>query len=86
MIDPIEAIVYLGALTVFIWLCKILQLFYRTFCGTSCTTKRYGAKSWAVVTGATDGIGLAAARELAKRGFNIAILASRKDKLATVEK
>lgn len=36
---------------------------------------RYGAKSWAVVTGASDGIGKQYCIELAKEGFNIALVA-----------
>jgi 17beta-estradiol 17-dehydrogenase / very-long-chain 3-oxoacyl-CoA reductase len=38
--------------------------------------KRYGDNSWVVITGATSGIGLCYAEELAKKGFNI-ILVSR---------
>lgn len=41
--------------------------------------KRYG--SWAVVTGATDGIGKAMAFELAKRGLNVVLISRSKDKL-----
>ncbi|CAL1292711.1 unnamed protein product [Larinioides sclopetarius] len=41
--------------------------------------KKYG--SWAVVTGGTDGIGKAYARELARRGLNIIIISRNKDKL-----
>jgi hypothetical protein len=38
-------------------------------------------KSWALVTGASDGIGLATCKELAKRGFNIILLARNAEKL-----
>lgn len=37
--------------------------------------------SWAVVTGSTDGIGKAYAKELAKRGINIVLIARSKEKL-----
>ncbi|XP_015925339.1 inactive hydroxysteroid dehydrogenase-like protein 1 [Parasteatoda tepidariorum] len=40
---------------------------------------KYG--KWAVVTGATDGIGRAYARELARRGMNIIIISRNKEKL-----
>jgi 17beta-estradiol 17-dehydrogenase / very-long-chain 3-oxoacyl-CoA reductase len=36
--------------------------------------KRYGENSWAVVTGATHGIGLGFCEELAALGFNICIV------------
>jgi len=38
--------------------------------------KRYGAGSWALVTGSSDGIGKAIAISLGKQGFNI-ILSAR---------
>ena len=41
---------------------------------------RYGG-NWALVTGATDGIGEAICYELAKEGFNIVLMARNSDKL-----
>lgn len=38
-------------------------------------------KSWALVTGASDGIGLGFCHELARRGFNIVLLSRTKAKL-----
>lgn len=46
--------------------------------------KRYGKASWAVITGASDGIGKAYAYELARRGFNIVLLARSRQKLEKV--
>jgi 17beta-estradiol 17-dehydrogenase / very-long-chain 3-oxoacyl-CoA reductase len=42
-------------------------------------TKKYG--KWAVVTGATDGIGLAMAKSFADKGMNVALIARSADKL-----
>uniref|UniRef100_A0A1J3EFG0 Very-long-chain 3-oxoacyl-CoA reductase-like protein n=1 Tax=Noccaea caerulescens TaxID=107243 RepID=A0A1J3EFG0_NOCCA len=44
--------------------------------------KRYG--SWAMVTGATDGIGRAFAHELAKHGLNLILVSRNPSKLASV--
>uniref|UniRef100_A0A6Q2XYS3 Hydroxysteroid (20-beta) dehydrogenase 2 n=1 Tax=Esox lucius TaxID=8010 RepID=A0A6Q2XYS3_ESOLU len=46
--------------------------------------KAYG--QWAVVTGATSGIGKAYANELARRGLDIVLISRSKDKLCTVAK
>ncbi len=46
-----------------------------------------GKDSWAVVTGATDGIGLGFCKILAKLGFNIVLISRNAEKLKqTVEK
>ena len=54
------------------------------------TYKRYGnnvgrevqdSRSWALVTGASDGLGLAYCHELAARGFNIILLSRNQEKL-----
>ncbi|XP_073479091.1 very-long-chain 3-oxoacyl-CoA reductase-B-like isoform X1 [Aquarana catesbeiana] len=46
--------------------------------------KKYGG--WAVVTGATDGIGKAYAEELAKRGFNVVLISRNLEKLEKVSR
>ncbi len=43
-------------------------------------------QAWAVVTGASDGIGAAFCEELARIGFNIALVSRTLSKLETVEK
>ena len=42
---------------------------------------RYGENSWAVVTGATDGIGWEFCREIAKRGLNVVLISRTESKL-----
>jgi len=46
---------------------------------------RYGPNTWVLVTGCTEGIGRAFAFELAKRGFNIVLVARNPEKLNQVE-
>lgn len=47
---------------------------------------RYGKNSWVVITGASDGIGKEFSIQLAKRGFNIALIAKNDEKLTNVER
>jgi 17beta-estradiol 17-dehydrogenase / very-long-chain 3-oxoacyl-CoA reductase len=46
---------------------------------------RYGPGSWAIVTGASDGIGKAFCFDLALQGFKICLVARNKEKLQRVE-
>jgi len=48
--------------------------------------QRYGENSWAVVTGASDGLGKGFCEELAKEGFNIVLMARNKEKLEKIAK
>lgn len=48
--------------------------------------ERYGKDSWAVVTGATGGLGEAFCKELAELGFNIALISRSKARLEATEK
>ncbi|CAH2324522.1 Hypothetical predicted protein [Pelobates cultripes] len=54
-----------------------IRMFSKTF-----LARQYGG--WAVVTGATDGIGKAYAEELASFGINIILISRNRDKLQTV--
>ena len=46
---------------------------------------RYGEHSWACVTGASDGVGAAMAREVARRGLNVILVARNRGKLEKVK-
>jgi 17beta-estradiol 17-dehydrogenase / very-long-chain 3-oxoacyl-CoA reductase len=47
-------------------------------------TSRYGEGSWAVVTGASDGIGKGFVVELAKLKFNVILIARSVDKMEAI--
>mmetsp|Transcript_77770 Transcript_77770/g.90774 ORF Transcript_77770/g.90774 Transcript_77770/m.90774 type:complete len:315 (+) Transcript_77770:46-990(+) len=65
---------------------RILSFIRSSFFVTVNLKKKYAkAGNWAVVTGASEGIGQAMSIELAKRGFNVCVIARSKDKLAAVE-
>ncbi|CAM9904324.1 unnamed protein product, partial [Chrysoparadoxa australica] len=57
---------------------------YRHFLRPGKNLKRYG--EWAVVTGATDGIGRAYAFELARKGLSVLLISRTESKLVEVEK
>ncbi|EJU03508.1 NADP-binding protein [Dacryopinax primogenitus] len=50
------------------------------------TEYRLSSRSYALVTGASDGIGKGVARELVKQGFNVVIHGRNREKLASVKK
>ena len=49
-----------------------------------CTPQRYGLGSWAIVTGASEGIGKASAKYLAKEGFNVVLIGNTLFKLRNI--
>lgn len=81
-----------------IFLLGLLTLFYLTFNLASYVSERFlpgtslkqfgaGSKStWAVVTGASDGIGAEFSQQLAKAGFNIVLMSRTQSKLDTLAK
>merc|ERR1719382_728797 len=84
MDDPLRVI---GACTVLFWLCKsghVFSALYAFFFRKGMRLSRYG--EWAVVTGATDGIGKAYAFELAKKGLSVLLLSRTPEKLQEVQK
>lgn len=83
-----------GAYSLFCFGVKVVRGVYRRFGrplyqGKSYNYEKYGllgktARSWAVVTGGSDGIGLAMCQKLADEGFNICIIA--RDEAKVLEK
>ena len=66
------------------WLSALLKFAFVTFLRPGKNIQKLG--SWAVVTGATDGIGLALAKEIAKKGVNVVLVSRSADKLKAAEK
>ncbi|KAG8691554.1 hypothetical protein FRC09_011591, partial [Ceratobasidium sp. 395] len=62
---------------------SVIQFLLQTFILSGTNLSKYGAKkgAWAVVTGATDGIGREFASQLAKAGFNVFIASRTQAKL-----
>ena len=79
----------IGSCRILSWCCGLLSCFWRhTFRkwiqSPTRLYDRYGSKqqrSWAVVTGGSDGIGLAMCHQLAAQGFNICIVARNEQKM-----
>ena len=76
-----------GLFTALVWCYRACCVFLRSFgFGTKMTLERYGRGSWAIVTGATDGIGKASAIHLANEGFNVVLMSRTQSKLESVAK
>jgi len=77
---------YVGAVVILVFIGRLLLSLYRGirahFLNPTLNFKSFG--SWAVVTGATDGIGKAYAEELAKSGMNVMLLSRSAEKLKAV--
>lgn len=83
MIEDICSVV--GAATILLLALKLLR-FIRLYMRSS-SIKRYckGNNTWALVTGASDGIGLGFAQELAQLGFNVVLHGRNPTKLEKVK-
>ena len=77
---------FMGSLKLLIFFADLLAFLNRHFCRKRMNhLARYGGKgTWAMVTGATDGIGLEFCRQLAKDGFNICLVSRTESKLKAV--
>lgn len=84
--EPVRLTLFaLGAFLVFNFTFTCVRGVYaRCLRGGKNLKRRYG--SWAVVTGATDGIGLAMAKEFAKKGLNVLLISRTQEKLDACKK
>ncbi|KAI0294105.1 3-ketoacyl-CoA reductase [Multifurca ochricompacta] len=76
----------LGAFSIATAISRVLSFSFSTFARPGISLKRFGAKkgAWAVVTGASDGIGREFSIQLAKAGFNVLLAARNQSKLDAV--
>uniref|UniRef100_A0A3Q2ZL27 Hydroxysteroid (17-beta) dehydrogenase 12b n=1 Tax=Kryptolebias marmoratus TaxID=37003 RepID=A0A3Q2ZL27_KRYMA len=86
----VASLFWLGVLTA-AWLsvcfaCRLLSGFRVWVLGNGRLVFPTKLGKWAVVTGATDGIGKAYAEELARRGFSIVLISRSQEKLDDVSK
>lgn len=79
----VAALTILGALVVVKFTLKVLSSTFNTFVRGGKNLKKLG--QWAVVTGATDGIGKAYAMALAKKGMSVVLISRTEAKLKAVQ-
>ena len=70
-----------GALFFAVFLAKILWALVKSILPEKNYAERYGANSWAIVTGGSDGLGLGFCEEFATLGFNICMIARNQQKM-----
>jgi len=74
-------IALLGLKLAYQWVLKPLHQFYRYFLRPGRDLLKRYSGGWAVVTGASDGIGLGYCKVLAEQGFNIIMISRSQEKL-----
>lgn len=77
----------IGGFYFIIFIAKLLWVLIKAILPSKNYSERYGRKTWVVVTGGSDGIGLGFCEEFAALGFNIVMVARNKAKIeAALEK
>ncbi|KAK4220833.1 hypothetical protein QBC38DRAFT_430059 [Podospora fimiseda] len=77
----------LGALSIFKGAAAFLRLLLNSFILSGYNLRKYGKKgTWAVVTGASDGLGKEFASQLAAKGFNLVLVSRTQSKLETLSR
>ncbi|RNF05605.1 short-chain dehydrogenase [Trypanosoma rangeli] len=80
-----SCLAYVGALSVTVVLYRLVNFVYVNLLASMDLKRRYAkAGDWAIVTGATEGIGYAMTMELARRGFNVCVIARTQSSLDEV--
>mmetsp|Transcript_1145 Transcript_1145/g.1501 ORF Transcript_1145/g.1501 Transcript_1145/m.1501 type:complete len:315 (-) Transcript_1145:355-1299(-) len=82
--EPLDYLTVVGAIGISALSIKFVVSFYKTFLRPARNLKKLG--KWAVITGATDGIGHAYAIALAKKGVSIVLISRTESKLQDVKK
>ena len=83
VLAPRKVVKFTGSVFLAYWLVYIpgKGVYNHFFRQPLCLSERYGEKSWALVTGGSDGIGKGFAKQLAKQGFNIYLVSRTEDKM-----
>jgi len=83
--EPLPAVLLaLGSVAVLKFVAGLVSGVYKTFLRPGKNLRKLG--KWAVITGATDGIGKAYAKALAKKGLSIVLISRTESKLQDVAK
>ena len=69
-----------GAVKILVW--ALPWVYFKLFCCIDLNKYKYG---YALITGSSDGIGKALAKEFARRGFNLVLVSRTLSKLESVK-
>jgi len=84
MVATDQVLKIIGGLSLASFALKAVEAIYKAFFRPSKKLVKFG--KWAVITGATDGIGKAYAKALAKKGISIVLISRTESKLKAVKK